>query len=104
MFPIASDQIWVCRMCEHLASAIEKGLDCCGIADCGSPLRGRVFPCYRGPLSGNLDKYCFICGCDAEGKISFMADGLGGIGIGVCEKHCEEMFRRTEEEKNATRI
>jgi len=93
MFPIVSDQLWTCRMCENLASAMEKGLDNCGVADCGSPLVQHCFEHYKGPLEGNLDRYCFTCGCDAEGTITIWDDPRK---IGVCAKHCEEMFRRPE--------
>ena len=96
MFPIISDHHWVCRMCNHLASAVEKGLDNCGIADCGSPRVQHCFECYSGPLEGNLDRYCFVCGCDAEGQLSILSSGYRTVGIGICVKHCEDLFRIPE--------
>lgn len=99
MFPLVSDQLWVCRMCEHLASAMENGQDNCGRADCGSPIRGKSFPFYKGPLAGNLSKYCFVCGCDAEGEISHLDGGLDAVRVGVCARHCEEIYRLSEKER-----
>ena len=87
-FPVIVDSVWLCRMCEHMAEAVAKGLDCCGIDLCGGPRQNKAFPCYKGPLSGVTYKYCYMCGDD-----STMLVGRSGIDkLGVCTDCADRLF------------
>lgn len=89
MYPVISDQIWICRMCARLAQAVGNGKTDCGISNCGSPRSNHTFESYSGPLLGNLDKYCYACGADAEGSVC--KDG-SHIKIGICAKCAEILY------------
>jgi hypothetical protein len=70
---------YICRMCEHMGAADDKGLDDCGKENCGGPLVGRNFPDYKGPLSQILRDMCFCCGAESEQLLE--VDGKEALGV-----------------------
>ncbi len=61
-------------------------------AECAGPLAGLGFPEYKGPLKGNLDKFCFVCG----GSPAAIALARG-TAIGVCKKHVKMLGEYSRE-------
>ena len=54
--------------------------------DCGGPMRGMAFPYYDGPLKGQLQNRCFVCGHKPD---AVAVATKGGGRVGVCKKHLE---------------
>ncbi len=76
----------VCALCWHMHRADSVGRDQCG-QDCGSPLYGKDFPEYDGPVARSaLCKACFVCGQPATAGA--MRPGWRGM-VGVCSAHSE---------------
>ena len=74
---------YVCRHCEYMAKAEDEGKSVCGVSDCGGPIKGRIFPKYRGPLGTvAMATQCFVCGAVAGISIH---DPLRNLAI--CERH-----------------
>ena len=82
---VESGLVAVCAWCEHYWEATSKkpeGHSGCVKNECGGPLTYKAFPLYKGPWSPK-EKYCFLCGKDADS----LAD-IGGKGaIGICKEH-----------------
>lgn len=60
---------FVCRMCTRWYQGEDMGLvdvegdqRCATIRNCGSPIGGKCFHDYDGPLKGYLANYCYVCG------------------------------------------
>jgi hypothetical protein len=85
---------WICRMCQTLAEAVDKGSESCLDSFCGGPAQGRSFPHYRGPLLSSVSNYCYLCGEDSD---RLLAVGLGRV-LGICRKCSDAMVRRATEE------
>jgi hypothetical protein len=78
-----------------MATAFDRGEKVCGM-ECGGPLKGKVFPRYRGPLTpGVTATKCFVCGEDAKDHVS--DPNMTRI-LGVCGKHFH-LVRPTDPEK-----
>jgi len=43
------------------------------------------FPEYKGPLTGQMINYCFVCGSEPSAAVEVIADG--GTRLGICETH-----------------
>jgi len=61
--------VFVCRMCTRFHEGADLGLKdeegdviCTAHKTCGSPLSGKSFQEYEGPLKNYLVNYCYICG------------------------------------------
>jgi len=90
-----SSLFFICRHCEAMAAAWDGGRKTCG-ADCGGPLKGRMYPRYRGPLTpGVVATRCFVCG---EGAADHVSDERMSRILGVCGKH-SHCVRRTDMSK-----
>lgn len=70
-----SNVAFVCRMCTlwYLGEDLglkdaEGGHVCASNGKCGSPISGKSFEEYDGPLKGNLVSYCYLCGQTKPGK------------------------------------
>ena len=91
MFPVNLLGLdFICRMCEHMAKAIDRGLDTCG-QDCGGLQFGRAFPKYKGPLEKLFVQYCHRCGDPSEKILEVDKDGR----LGICDS-CLEKFLDSE--------
>lgn len=78
---------FVCRHCEYMAKAEDGGQKICGVKECGGPLKGRLFPKYKGPLEvTSLATHCFVCG-DLAGINISMPDMSRTLA--VCERHVQ---------------
>jgi hypothetical protein len=85
----------VCSHCVHWHNALDRDgvAKSCG-KKCGGPAQGMAFPLYNGPLNGNLESICFICGQSAQAMVC-----IGGGRIGVCTRAglgghtCEDRLR-----------
>lgn len=86
---IRSGMSFVCAWCEHLwrVFAQNEGKEAnCGMK-CGGPMAHDVFPKYKGPLEGQLAKFCFVCGKDADAGVDIGGKGM----IGVCSGHIPQL-------------
>ena len=94
----ASGVSYVCLMCEHFWSAYDKGYDKCMIGmqglECFGVLSNGDFPYYKGSLEGSFDKYCFVCGKEAEMILEVKGKIIKHKYIGICKKHFEHFFSR----------
>ena len=71
----------VCAWCEHWHNQrVTNGEMACGMA-CGGPSVGKGFPLYKGPMIGNLNRICFICGESPDASVE-----IDGRHIGVCNR------------------
>jgi len=82
MLPVKSvpGLAFICQMCEHMAGAVNKGLEDCGQPGCGGITQGRAFPLYKGPLQRVWTDFCHRCGQDSTQVIEI---GDGGR-LGIC--------------------
>lgn len=79
---------FVCAHCEHFWWGIDNNHQGCRAlhdgVPCSGPIRGQAFPYYKGPLKGQLAKFCFVCGKD---PCATAVARDGGARVGVCESH-----------------
>lgn len=72
---------FICRMCERMGEAADKGLEDCGQSDCGGISRGRAFPLYKGPLQSVRLNYCHRCGEPSTKILDVDHEGR----LGICD-------------------
>lgn len=76
--------VFGCASCGHYHDAKDKGLQDCGkMGSCGSPLRGRAFDEYVGPVV-EFCLVCWVCGEDAKIGLHLVQ---GKRTLGACEEH-----------------
>jgi hypothetical protein len=82
---------FLCRMCVHWYEGEDRGLqdeagrEQCSSTICGSPVSGKDFPDYKGPLGNQLTLYCFLCGKEGPQQ-ALRPKVAGGRQIGCCDK------------------
>lgn len=78
--------VFMCAACEHMHKAIESGTpQCAHSGECGSPLSGRGFSKYSGPVSDFYrETICWACGEEGDFQIRLVEYG---ITLGCCDKH-----------------
>lgn len=85
-----SGVIFVCATCVHMHKATDDGRKNCNRLQCGSPLSGKMFPDYTGPLTRDyLKKVCFFTGQDSNMAIR-LVDGFAVLGISESHVHLIE--------------
>jgi len=86
--PVADQSLcFMCRFCEHMADAEDRKEKVCGVKDCGGPMKGRLFPKYRGPLeAASMASRCFVCG--EPGPINISMPDMSRT-LSVCERHVQ---------------
>jgi len=91
-----------CAHCEKYWAGVDLKLGRCAGMDCGSPIVGKAFEEYSGPLLKWDD--CFICG----GTAKFEIFTPGRRPVGICQEHLKliEDIRggQTEVQKTEGRI
>ena len=79
---------FVCAHCENFWWGADHGHRGCkavhDAVECSGPIRGLAFPYYKGPLDGQLEQYCFVCGHEPDATA---VARVGGARVGVCDKH-----------------
>ena len=79
---------FTCAHCVKLWWSVDRGLSECKSSheggECAGPLAGQAFPHYEGPLAGNLDRFCFVCGSEPS-CVAVVPQGR----VGVCKVHIE---------------
>ena len=76
----------VCATCDRYWEGRERGLPepkCTSVRGCGSPLAGRAFEDYRGPMT-QFDRWCFVCG--SASKYGIRVGGAARV-FGMCAEH-----------------
>jgi len=93
MLPVPDEAcVFVCRMCERLAEAFDRGGETCGERECGGLDKGRGFPRYKGPLApGTMKAHCFRCGKPSE-QVVEITSNEGTVVLGVCTA-CTEVLK-----------
>ena len=91
MIPVPDFEVmWICRMCEHLAKAMDAGESCCG-KQCSGPWNGDSFSSYKGLITQDMkERYCLFCGSDSDKKVE-LSDNGKSTSLGIC-KNCEKTF------------
>jgi hypothetical protein len=91
----AKNVAFVCRMCTRWYEGEDQGLAdvegdtmCASTGKCGSPIGGKSFEEYNGPLAGYLTHYCYLCGKQHPEK-ALEPKVPGAQKIGCCD-HCFE--------------
>jgi hypothetical protein len=100
---------FVCRMCERWYRGEDLGLKnalgdkaCAANDGCGSPVGGKSFHEYKGPLEGYLFKHCFMCGTDTP-EYRLKPKVFGAQKIGCC-KGCLEVVKRRAVNRTDQRV
>lgn len=76
----------VCATCERYWEGRDKGLPeprCATPRPCGSPLAGKEFPEYKGPIT-SFERWCFVCGQNARYGIRLPG---GKRTFALCKEH-----------------
>ena len=88
---------FICATCENWYRGVNAGLKdvdgdvvCLKHKTCGSPLAGKAFEDYKGPMKANLLRFCYCCGQDADKAIESKGKDFR---VGVCSK-CLEMLKQ----------
>lgn len=96
---IPTGLVYVCCLCERWYEGEDKDLKtldgvprCNSTGQCGSPVDGKSFDEYRGPMKGYLLKYCYVCGIEnpekaLEPKVS------GAQKVGCCLKCLDNIVK-----------
>lgn len=83
---------FICSMCEHMAEARDKGLQECGMRECGGIPVGRAFPLYKGPLEKVRLEYCHRCGRESTQILDVNKNGR----LGICEDCLKKLLDNEE--------
>jgi len=91
---------FICRLCELWYMGEDRELKddfgrkrCAATNGCGSPLAGKSFHEYRGPLNNRLERYCFMCGADST--VILQPKVANSKRIGCCERCVDKMKEHT---------
>lgn len=96
----AKNVAFICRMCRHWYEGEDLGLVdvegdqiCSAQGKCGSPVGGRSFEAYSGPLAGYLTHYCYLCGKHHPEK-ALEPKVAGAQKIGCCDQCFENEVKQ----------
>jgi hypothetical protein len=77
--------LFVCASCVVMQKAHDKGATSCHVESCGSPMMGKDFPEYEGPLTLRmLERACFFTGREANMVVRVKG---GSRPLGIHESH-----------------
>lgn len=101
---------FICRMCVNWYKGEDMGLTdddgnriCASEGHCGSPISGKSFGEYDGPLKGHLARYCYICGKPNPEK-ALEAKVFGSQRIGCCNYCFENEVKRIAKRQLERRV
>jgi hypothetical protein len=70
--------------------------------ECKSPIAGGSFDYYEGPMRGNLDKFCYVCGKTAEKALAPQIPNAKRIGC--CVKCLENVVKKRAVQQSGKKV
>ena len=90
---------FICASCKYWHLGVDVGMKdadgdaaCMWHLECKSPIAGGSFDHYEGPMSGSLDKFCYVCGKIAERAL--VPQVFGAKRIGCCVECLENIVKK----------